>query len=136
MPEHKLALTLSYHAEPGDSSGIMRDTDAEGTPCGTSGFTERSDTFSFMKPGTDALLLDGAGTILAKSTLDAPGTAHNIGRAGKNEFDCLWELTFTKVPEVDFYQVDIGGITVATMTADDLEESGWDLAVEMQPQAR
>ena len=39
MPEHKLALTLSYHAEPGDSSGIMRDTDDEVTPCGTSGFT-------------------------------------------------------------------------------------------------
>lgn len=134
-PERTLKLTLVHHFEPNDNSGIGRDTDEEGTPCGVSGLTKRSATLSFMEPGTEALLLDGEGTILAESTLSGPGTAHNIERPNENQayFDCEWQLSFTNVPEAQFYEVEVGGLVVTTMSFEEVSQSDYDVTAEIQP---
>lgn len=126
-----LKLDLVHHALSNDRSDVGRDSDREGSACGVeSPFSSGRGSLSFMKVGADVLLKDGAGAILAKSVL-RQGSASNIETSGDldagtyhAEFDCTWPIGFDGVGAADFYQVEVDGKVVATVSANEVEDGG------------
>lgn len=123
-PPRDVTVALQHHFEPQDNSGIGLDTDKPGGRCGTSGFTDSTDSLAFMRPGSEVLLRNDSNQIVAEATLQV-GSTSNITNtsSGGREFDCTWTVTFTGVPPTPFYQVEIAGNTLGTLSSDDLTSS-------------
>ena len=125
-PKATIGVTLRYHSKPYDRGGIARQNNDAGSPCGTSSFSKSTDRLAFMDPGSDVLLKDQKGTILAKTALSVGATSN---AQENNEFDCTWSLQFTQVDDATFYQLALGSHELGTFSRDDLKAAGGTVAI-------
>lgn len=122
-------IDLTHYFVPGDGSGILRDTDDEGTNCGVSGLTRSTDDLAFMEPGAEVLLRDDAGKIVAETTLSV-GSASGIDAEART-FTCAWRVKFNDVARVDFYQVEVSGETVGTLQLEEVADTSVSTPAEL-----
>lgn len=114
-----VTLALVHTFQAGDGSGIIRQNDDIGTPCGISGLTTPADTLHYLEPGSDAILANAAGDIIAKAPL-SNGYLLTPSVDGNSGWECAWTIDFDEVPASDFYTLEINGTEVKTIDADDL----------------
>jgi len=118
-----LVVEFVHAYQPYDDSGILRNDDTEGTPCGVSGLTKPTDSLAFMTPSADVLISDGSGRTLAKGTLPA-GRATDIAPAPANTFTCTWRTRVSAVPAADFYEVSVGDESLGTVSQSEIGADG------------
>ena len=112
--ELDLEVRLAWFFTPLDGSGIMRDDAGEGIPCGTSDLTDPDDLLAFMVPGGEVLLRDEANKVVAQGELPVGETANPDEEA--LTYYCVWTVDFGAVPVADFYQVEVAGVEVGTLS--------------------
>lgn len=72
--------------------------------------------YSDISGGTDVVVRDGSGSVLAKGAL---------GPGRRNGGSCTFQFTVRKIPEVDFYEVEVGRRGSLTYSFDELEARDW-----------
>lgn len=77
-----------------------------------------------LHSGTQVLVKDGAGKVLAKGNLES-------GKTGANKY-CRFEFTIHDVPASDFYSVAVSHRGELTYSRDELETLGWQVAFELR----
>lgn len=120
--QHAFTVKMSHHFKPYDGSGIGRDNNETGSACGPWTIAKQTDRLVFLVAGSDVLLKDQKGTILAKAQL---GTGRTSNAQENNEFDCTWTIEFGPVDETAFYQVSLGAHDLGTISLDEAKASAW-----------
>lgn len=124
---HAVTLTFEHEQKPYDGSGVLRENDQEGTGCSIVGLTKDTGSLKYMLEGTDVVLKDAGGVVVAKGSLSA-GIATGITPAA-NTYTCTWKADLSQVPESTFYKVAVGDQEVITLSRDDLAGSGWNTTI-------
>lgn len=132
---HAVQLKLEYHFEPRDGSGLAREHDNVGSPCGTTRLTLPTDTLAFLQPDSRVVLDGQAGTTVARTRLDF-GLASKIdSRSDGTSYTCTWATSFADVPDSPVYSVLIDQQVVGTFTLDELQEGQYAHTLVLQPAA-
>lgn len=93
---------------------VLTSDDVDWTPTSCSG----SGGYSDIQAGTDVVVRDGAGAILATAALvDDP--------AGSSAARCAYTFQVPDVPSADFYTIEVGRRGDLTYSRADLQERGW-----------
>jgi hypothetical protein len=94
----------------------------EVTSCsGTGGYDD-------VRDGLQVVVRDGEGTIIGRGELVTDRAASTASPNG-----CTFDFTVDSLPEVDFYNVEIGDRGELTYSFADLEEAGWRVESELGP---
>ena len=79
--------------------------------------------YSDIHPGTSVTVRDEAGKILATTTL---GAGHYESAEG-----CVYGFEVADLPDAKFYQVEVSHRGEITYSEDELNASGWNVALEL-----
>lgn len=126
-PTHATTITITAHKRGDDGVDIARQNDRVGAQCGPIPIMKPVEPWRSMVEGADVVVTDGAGAIVAKTTLPAGALPE---AAGTNSFTCNWKVDVT-VPETAFYTVSVGGQKVGTLTQAEMSAHDWAPIVPM-----
>lgn len=87
---------------------------------------QASEGFKDIDRGTSIVVKDSAGKIVAKSSLNK-GITTNLGQNGA----CLFMFEVDRVPESDFYTVEIGSRKPMNYSAEELKKQNWELMLAL-----
>jgi hypothetical protein len=127
-PHHTLTGTILLLGQ--HRSLVMND----GDPCvGSGGYDD-------MREGTDVVVKDQSGKIIATSALET-GKATNVDSAGYSgsyssgtaSFNCEFNFTVKDLPDEAFYGVEVSHRGMITHSRQDLEKDGWRLPLTLGP---
>lgn len=110
-------VKLVYDAQIGDSSGLVRLTEKEGSPCVPMG----SGALSFMELGTVVTIKSQTGEIIGQGTTSS-GYVSDIETVSGGGFNyhCNWTIQLVDLPAATFYVVQAGGKDLATIPYDEM----------------
>lgn len=131
----RVAVALRYDFHPGDNSGIIHQSNVTYSPCGApqSGpLAMASSTLGFMKSGSEIVVKDAKGTIVATTTLPTGETTNASPDASGsgNDFTCTWRISLF-VPTSDFYTIEVNGHEVGTVSQSQIFGSSSEIAVSL-----
>ncbi len=90
----------------------------KGSPCyGTGGYSD-------LGVGAPVTVRNGDGQIIATGSLEE-GTSGGLEITDRKVPSCTMPLRVDDVPEVDFYQIEIGNRGALSYSKTDLENRGW-----------
>lgn len=126
-------LVFVAYIKGGDGSGISRENNDEGTPCGTTGLTEPTDTLAFMRPTAEVLVRDGEKKLVGKGLVQGVGEATNIQEQPVS-YTCTWRAYVDQLPDTAFYTVEVGRRVIGTFSRKEIPPTsvGWSAIPEVK----